>query len=143
MNPYPYSTVQVTWKAALKIGADSIPENSFVACMLITGENAYVAKSHLDNQIVTGMTTNSAGCAYMPYLGNEHQVKDYGVLTTDEPQAFHWVKDKNGNVPQSAIPGGHDRRETLFIGCTSPNCLVAEHGMVSKFLYVMWMTQKC
>ena len=118
MNPYPYSTVQVAWKAAPNIGADCIPENSFVACMLETGEIAYVAKSHLDHQIVTGMTTNSAGYAYIPYGSVEHQVKDYEVLTTDDPQAFHWVRDKNGNVPQAAVPGGHDRKETLFIGRT-------------------------
>ncbi|XP_076804519.1 uncharacterized protein LOC143448598 [Clavelina lepadiformis] len=114
---YPEEIKSVIWVDVPPDGS-RLPDNAFAACIMETGETAYVAKSQIDNQEVTGFTTTNSNEAYISYGCNEHRKRNYQVIVNDHPSSLYWIVDQHGHYPKNAVHGGRDRGERLYVGRT-------------------------
>lgn len=99
------------WVAAT---ASSIPQNAVRGGVDKEGSDIYVGRATMGNSLVPGKVIPSKKIAYFGYNGSEVAKTEFEVLCGGN---VVWVPCSGGNVPQSAVHGGHTGTgETLFIG---------------------------
>lgn len=104
----------MNWVAST-LGAP-LPVNAIVGGRQISGRTIYVGRACHEGAMLPAKVIPDASerHTHVSYDGKEFAKQDFDILTGS---GVAWKRDRNGNVPCGAVPGGHTKTgETLFIG---------------------------
>lgn len=96
---------------------DPVAINAFEGGCERNGVKLYIGRSLHDDGCHIGKVRSDLGACFVPFEGEEHQFKEYQVLTTPHGVNVEWVPASGGNIPPQAVEGGYnDDRSKTFVG---------------------------
>lgn len=137
-GPYPVDKAKYAWVTYQNDGSKLLPPNLFSVGKIETGEDAYAARTIIENEIVPGYILKSSGLGYFSYDNEVHKLNNYQVLVVREGKAgLCWVEDTNCvNYNVIALKVGRETGELTLIGRTfieENDCNKNSEGKICRY----------
>jgi hypothetical protein len=91
----------------------NVPANAVVGGQESSGETLYVCRAIFENAEHGGKVGRLLGGCNIGYGGQEKTLRDYEVLVERRPST--WVTERDGNIPEHAVPVGKELGVQMFV----------------------------